>query len=178
MDRRPCSMFWRPRFRGCQAFGRNERGEPSEIETRSLEGGITEPPRLDRLSGGLEVGDPVFGVSVHDGVLDRNTRDRRVPTIAKERGAFVEFSPHFFAGFAGRGSVEPSDTGVTKARARRVHDGEQIPSVIQMVTDVARYVMVRPILCREKVTRPRIVTQGGEGATDGAGELASDQDPH
>src|SRR5690606_30380368 len=53
-----------------------------------------------------------------------------------------------------------------------------IPSVIQVVADVAADVAVRPVFGRQQITGPGVVTASREGTTDDARELASDQNLH
>ncbi len=105
-------------------------------------------------------------MAVHHRILDGDPLDRRIPASREQRGAFVEALPHEceaalaiprrigrddvgridVAAELGRRLAQPAYAAVAKAGAGRMHDGQQIPAVVQEIADVADDVSIASVL--------------------------------
>src|SRR5690606_2339954 len=159
-----------------RAVSRYERIEPAQPETGSLRLPITELPRLHRLRELAIVGDAGLRVPVHDRVLDRDTRDRRVPHGGEQVGAFIQLAPHIFARAPRRRRREPPHAAVAEPGTRRVRDAEQVPAPEHDFARITDDMAIAAILGHAQVAGPGIVAEALECTADGAGELAGDQD--
>lgn len=56
-----------------------------------------------------------------------------------------------------------------------MENGEQVPPVVQHVSDVAANVVVGAVICGEQVARPCVVAKGRKGAAHDAGCLAANE---
>jgi hypothetical protein len=138
---------------------------------------MPELPRLDRLRRRSVIADQRLRVPMHDGILDTDARDRRVPAIGEQRRALLQLAPHVLDRAARRRRGEPAHAGIAKPGAGRMRDDQQIPPIGEHAAHVADDVPVRAVLGREQIARPCVEAASGEGPADDAGKFAGDEDP-
>lgn len=59
-----------------------------------------------------------------------------------------------------------------------MHDGKQIPAVIEQVADIADDMPVAAVVCRQEIAGLHVVAKPIEGAAHHAGRFTADQDLH
>jgi hypothetical protein len=72
---------------------------------------------------------------------------------------------------------QPSDTGITEVRARRVGN-DQVPRLQEERLDILAEVMWAPVVCRQQVTGVGVITLDPKGFPHPTTELTGDEHPH
>jgi hypothetical protein len=140
-------------------IGRLERRQAVEPEAGGLDLAVAELPGLNDLI--LSAANDRPGVFVHDGIFDGNHRYAGVEKPQEELRGILHLMPP---------DLVPA--AVCEVCAWRMKD-RQIPSVVEMVQDIALDMWPRP-LCWQEIAGHGIMAGLNEGVADSAGKFAAD----
>ena len=174
VDHAPASVRIRSGFWPFQSIRLGELRKIAQIEAGCLEGRLAKPPWLDGLCGRLIVADAFLRMPVHDRIFDSDVGNVGIPAIREECRAFIQFVPHLLERAPSWRTVQPAHAAVAESGAGRMHDGHEVPAIVEHIPDVADNVTVATVIRWQQVAGPCVKAPIEEAAAHFAGGLATD----
>ena len=162
---------------------RNQRRQSFKPKTGSLAGVVSELVRLEAL--GIVHPDQSLSVAMHDGVFNGDLRNVGIQAEFEKSSCFAHSGPSRFIWPVDLlpAKIEPQHPAIAQEATFRVRN-EQIPMArssfarAQYVTQIILQMVRRPVIGRDKIATPSIVTALAEGFADNSRTFTADEYAH